>query len=113
MKNRNKLSLLAIFLLSILLSPTSWALSLSDAKGQQLVGEGTSGYLLPIKKPVSAEVKALIGTINQKRKQTYAAIAQKNNLSVKKVSAMAYRKAIKKTASGHAFQAPDGSWKTK
>ena len=113
MKNRTTLSLKLICLLSILLSPASWALSLNDAKSQQLVGEGRNGYLLPIKKPTSDEVKTLIETVNEKRKQTYAAIAQKNKLTLKKVSAMAYKKAVKKTASGHAFQAPNGSWQTK
>lgn len=95
----------------LLIAQSAFAIDLSTAKSQGLVGEISSGYLGAVKKP-SAEVKALIANVNDKRKQKYLEIATRNNLTLKKVEALAGKKAIEKSGSGSYIK--DGAgWKKK
>jgi len=87
------------------------AIDLQTAKSQGLVGEMPSGYLGVVSP--SAEVKALVQEINQKRKTAYLKIAKKNQLSLAQVAEMAGKKAISKTPSGQYIQTAAGKWERK
>ena len=102
------LSLCAVLLISV--STTVFAVDLSSAKDNGLVGETPSGYLADPAGTASAEVKALMQDINAKRKVKYAEIAAKVGKSLNIVEQLAGQKAIEKTEAGHFVQSSDGSW---
>jgi uncharacterized protein YdbL (DUF1318 family) len=89
----------------------SFAIDLQTAKNQGLVGETPSGYLDAVKAP-SAETKALINSINTKRKQKYQDIAARNKTSLQAVEQLAGKKAIEKSAPGSYIKL-GGSWQQK
>ena len=86
-----------------------FAMDLDQAKQQGLVGEQMNGYL-GIVSGASAEVKALVSDINDKRKQNYQSIAKKNSLDLGTVEKLAGQKAIERTAPGNFVQSSSGSW---
>ncbi len=97
---------LTVAALSITFS--AWAISLEQAKQQGLVGEMSNGYLgLVVSSP---EVKSLVLSVNQKRKELYLNIARKNKLTMKQVTALAGEKAIAKTRSGQLIKLASGGW---
>jgi len=106
MKVNNKLSIITL-VSAVCMSFSAWAISLDDAKNQGLVGEDSSGYLGLVVQ--NAEAKVVIDTINAKRKAQYLKLAQKNNLSLSQVEALAAAKTIEKTQSGH-FVEVNGDW---
>jgi uncharacterized protein YdbL (DUF1318 family) len=89
---------------------TASAASLEQAKAQGLVGEQANGYLGVVAASAPAEVKALVANINQKRKQEYQAIAQRNKTSLDAVEALAGKKAIELTPAGQYVRPPSGQW---
>ena len=95
----------------LLLAQPAYSIDLQAAKSQGLVGETTSGYLEAVKSP-TAEVKALIDSINSKRKQKFKDIAARNNTSLEAVEQLAGKKAIEKSAPGH-YVKVGGSWRQK
>ena len=101
----------AIFLTLVL--QTAWAIDLGTAKSQGLVGEANSGYLAAVSAPVSADVKALISSVNSKRKAKFEATARSTNTTVAQVSHRFYELAVQNTRAGHYFQDARGSWKKK
>jgi len=96
---------------TILLATAAWAMSLQTAKQQNLVGEKTSGYIGAVVN--SAEVNALVSSINAQRKQAYMSISQENQQSLKVVETLAAKKLYNKLSSGDYYQSADGSWKQK
>ena len=99
-----------VFALSMVMITSAYALSLGDAKSQGLVGETSSGYIGAVKS--TGEVKALVDSINGKRKAHYEKIATKNNISLEAVEVRAGQKAIGKTAAGH-YVNTGGGWQKK
>jgi len=95
----------------LLIAQPAFSMDLQTAKSKGLVGELSSGYLDAVTAP-SAEVKALIDEVNAKRKQKYAEIAARNNITLKDVEELAGKKAIEKSEAG-AYIKVDGSWKQK
>jgi uncharacterized protein YdbL (DUF1318 family) len=94
--------------LSLLMSLSAFALDLTQAKSQGLIGEQVNGYIGLIKE--STEAKALLDDINTKRKEAYISLAKKNNLSLQDIEALAGKKLIKKAGSGEFVQSVSGSW---
>ncbi len=94
--------------LSLFMSLSAFALDLSQAKSQGLIGEQPNGYLGLIK--ASNEAKTLINDINKKRKVAYENVASKNNLSIKDVEQLAGQKLINKAGPGEFVQSPTGTW---
>jgi hypothetical protein len=88
----------------------AFALELDEAKSGGLVGETGMGYLAAIKP--SAEVDALVESINSQRKAVYQEIATKNGISLQAVEVRAGQKAMEKTAPGEYIKTDDG-WKKK
>ena len=95
----------------LLLGQHAFAIDLQTAKSQGLVGETPSGYLEAVK-PASAETKALIQSVNAKRKQKYQDIATRNKTSLQAVEQLAGKKAIEKSAPGN-YVKLGGAWKRK
>lgn len=111
MKNKRvALPALVSLVLALLLSVPALALELGDAKAQGLVGETATGYVAAIEP--SAEVDALVQSINSKRKLHYQKIATRNNISLEAVEVRAGQKAIEKTPAGQ-FVNPGGGWQKK
>lgn len=108
--NRNlSFSFIVFFLL--VFSGYAMAIDLHTAKQRGLVGETTSGYLQAVTTP-NSEVKALIQDINQKRKQLYKEIAQRNGTTVAAVEKLAGKKAIERSKPGMYIK-PGASWQKK
>lgn len=106
-----KKSLLCIALTLACLS-NAWALSLQDAKAQNLVGEQANGYLgAPTSS--SAEVNYLITDINAKRKAEYERIANSTGTPLSTVESMAGQKAIADTLSGRYIKPSGSGWTMK
>lgn len=81
--------------------------ALSQSKSQGLVGEQPNGYLGVVQSTDHSE--AVVKLINDARRAEYARMAKQNNIAVADVEAIAGKKAIEKTASGH-FILLDGEW---
>ena len=84
-----------------------FALTLEEAKTKGLVGEKASGYLGMVGAG-SGDVQALVGDVNQKRRQAYEEIAKRNGTPVTTVEALAGEKAIQNTRSGNFVEGPGG-----
>ncbi len=84
-----------------------------SARTQGLVGEGNDGYLDFVSTP-SASVKALVESINIKRKEAYTKIALDTKVTVSCAAQRAARELISsKMVPGEKYQATDGSWQTR
>ena len=95
----------------LLMTQPAYSVDLQTAKSQGLVGETPSGYLGAVKSP-SAETKALIESINLKRKQKYQEIAARNKTSLQTIEQLAGNKAIEKSRPG-SYIKQGGSWQKK
>ena len=95
----------------LLMTQPAYAVDLQTAKSQGLVGETPSGYLGAVTSP-SAETKALIDSVNLKRKQKYQEIAASNKTSLQTVEQLAGKKAIEKSRPGSYIKL-GGSWQKK
>jgi uncharacterized protein YdbL (DUF1318 family) len=80
---------------------------LDSAKGQGLVGETSTGYLVA----VSSDQKTgeIVSVINNARRKAYAEIADKHGISLTEVETVAGQKAVGKTPQGQYIQV-DGRW---
>ena len=97
----------------LLLMQSAWAIDIRDAKEQGLVGEANTGYLAAVQSPASAEVRALVAEVNEKRKAKFAKTAEKTGTTVVQVANRFYELAVQKTAPGHYYQDSSGRWKKK
>jgi uncharacterized protein len=97
----------------LFLLQNAWAIDIHDAKDQGLVGEAKTGYLAAVASPASAEVRALIADVNQKRKEQFTETANKTGVTVEQVAFRFYELAVQKTEAGHYYQDSSGSWKKK
>jgi len=100
-----------LVLFTLILSFSSFAIELPDAKKKGLIGEQSNGLLGVVKS--SAEVQALVKKINARRLARYTQIAEKNAMTVNQVSLLAGEKTIKKTPAGQYIQNSAGQWVVK
>jgi uncharacterized protein YdbL (DUF1318 family) len=91
----------------------AWALDLQEAKAGGLVGEANTGYLAAVQGSPSAEVEALISSVNARRKSQFEQTAKKTNTTTAQVSNRFYELAVQKTKPGHYYQDRDDHWKKK
>lgn len=98
-------------MLSLLLSFSAFALGLSEAKEQGLVGEQMNGLLGVVE--ASPQAIKLVNDINAKRLVKYKQIAEKNAMTVEQVSILAGEKTIKKTPAGQYIKNASGQWVVK
>lgn len=104
----NVIKKLTCALLVSVIAFSAWAISLSDAKQQGLVGEMPNGYLGIVVD--TAEAKSLVASVNKKRKSIYMNLARKNKITMQQVTALAGKKALAKTQSGHLIKNSSGQW---
>lgn len=97
-----------IVALLLLGAAPAWALSLDEAKARGLVGEKPDGYLGVVSG--GGDVQALANDINQKRRQAYQDIANRNKTKLQDVETLAGQKAIENTKGGLMIQSPSGQW---
>jgi uncharacterized protein len=81
--------------------------ALGQVKAQGLVGEQTNGYLGLVSP--NAQAEEVIKLINDARRSEYTKLAERNSIAVSDVEALAGKKAIERTSSGH-FILLDGIW---
>lgn len=98
-------------LFTLLLSFSAFALDISEAKEQGLVGEQTDGLLGIVES--SPEVKVLVADINERRLGKYSQLAEKNGMTLEQVLLLAGEKTIKKTPAGQYIQNASGQWVVK
>jgi len=101
-----------VIALAVSIAPVALADPLDDAKTAGYVGEKRNGMLGLVDSNAPSSVKALVESVNAKRKDAYAEIAKKNGTSLVAVSALAGKKAIEKTATGNYIEGPNG-WEKK
>ena len=109
-RNLRAVALAVAAALALLIAPAAHADTLDDAKAAGYVGERIDGMLGLVKSDAPADIKALVESVNAKRKQSYASIAKKNGTTVEAVAALAGKKAIAKTAPGNFIQDASGRW---
>ena len=101
---------LGVMALCLVLVAPAFAVDLGSAKSSGLVGETSSGYIAAIQP--SAEVDALVSSINSQRKAQYQQIASKNGISLSAVEVRAGQKTIGKTPAGQ-YVNTGGGWQQK
>lgn len=103
-----------LLLLTLCLSLPVMAMSLEEAKSrlesaksEGQVGETAAGYLGVVSP--GGEVSGIVEAINKARRDEYARIAEKHDIPVSQVEAVAGKKALEKTPAGQYIQR-DGKW---
>lgn len=101
-------------LMAMMLALPAAALSLDEAKSRLdsaksagLVGEMPNGYLGVVSG--DGDASAIVEAINEARRAEYARIADKHDIPVSQVEAVAGKKALEKTPDGQYIQV-DGRW---
>ncbi|MEH6579405.1 MAG: YdbL family protein [Amphritea sp.] len=89
---------------------TAWAISLSDAKTQRIVGEQLNGYLGLVNSNASGEVKALVRDINSKRRAAYAEKARKAGVDINVIEIRIGERLQQRATSGQYIQNSNGQW---
>lgn len=84
------------------------ATELAEVKASGLVGEQIDGYLGLVTPDASAEVRALVNSINAQRQAEYQRIAAKNGVPAVDVARLTAQKVIGQAAPGHFVQTPSG-----
>ncbi len=97
-------------LLALVAAPAAYADALNDAKAKGYVGERPDGYLGVVSSNAPADAKALVDSINAKRKQHYAKIAAKEGIDTVAVAVRAGDKLRKRAQPGHYVMTEGGGW---
>lgn len=105
-----KFAVLLSVLLSLAFSSLAWAQSLDEAKAQGLVGEKVDGYIAAVVPNPSPEIQALIQSTNDGRRQAYADLARRNNITVEAVGVVSAEKLHANARRGEYIQSPSGQW---
>ncbi len=107
-----KLFTKSLLALLMVFSASVFASALTAPKSNGIIGERFDGYV-GIVKDASPKIKALVKSVNQKRKAKYKASAIKNEQALKKVEVIAGKYAIKKTKSGNFIYLKGKGWSKK
>lgn len=102
------------FVLALCLSLPALGMTLEEAKAkldqakqEGYLGEKATGYLGVVE--AGGNAAAIAEAINEARREEYRRIAEKHNLDVTKVEAVAGKKAIEKTPPGQ-YVMVEGEW---
>lgn len=104
--------ILTVFAMIVTTTMAFAAISLDSAKSQGLVGERPDG-LLGIVSTATPDVQALVNNTNTERLSKYQGVAAKNGTPLEQVQALAGKKLIENTASGHFIMNAGGGWQKK
>lgn len=100
-----------IIMFAASLSFSAWALDLSQAKQQSLVGEQLNGLVgIVVSSPA---VESIVVEVNRKRLLSYQDIAKRTGTSLSVVQSRAGQYNLERTQAGHYIQLADGSWRKK
>lgn len=99
-----------ILFFAVFISANAYALDLQQAKDQGLIGEANTGYVAAVTSNASSEVRQLVSTVNNRRKDRYKKIAVSHGLTTPEVGRLAHQKAVEKTQSGNYYQNAAGKW---
>jgi len=102
----------SIVILLMLASTSLMASELTAPKNNGIIGERFDGYVAVVKN-ASPKIKALVASVNQKRKARYQQIAKKRNQPLNQVELIAGKATIKKTAKGNFIFLKGVGWKKK
>lgn len=105
----NKLSMIVTTIL--LFSAPAFAIDLSGARSQGLVGETQAGYVARING--GAEVAELVSEVNLKRRAEYERISAENGQSIDVVAKIAAGEIINNLPQGAKYKDNKGKWATK
>lgn len=97
-------------LVTILISVAAFAMDLQQAKSAGWVGEQIDGYVGLVRGDAPPEVRQLVNSVNDQRRQHYRRIASEQGIEVRQVELLAAEKAIEKTPAGQHVQNTSGSW---
>jgi len=101
-----------VFTAFVFFATALFAADIDQAKRDGLIGERADGYLGLVVESAPADVRALVASVNNKRKEEYARIAKQNNITLEQVQALAGKKTIEKTRAGD-YILVNGGWKRK
>jgi hypothetical protein len=105
------LSGLVFIALTLISAPAVWAEELDRYKKSGQVGEQLDGYIGFVARSPSAEVKASVAEINEKRREKYTDIAKTRGIDVSQVAALAGKKLVERTPSGQYVKDGSGKWR--
>ena len=109
---QNFISRLVLTVFSVVfLSTAAFALDLTAAKTQGLVGEMSNGLIGAVNNATG--VDDLIQTVNSGRMEIYTQNAAEQKIPVNQVQAIAGKKLQSATPAGAYIQKPDGMWMQK
>ena len=109
-RNPRAVALAVAAALALLVAPAAYGDTLDDAKAAGYVGERIDGMLGLARSDAPADVKALVQSVNTKRREGYASIAKKNGTAPEAVAALAGKKLIAETRPGNYVQNAGGQW---
>jgi uncharacterized protein len=89
------------------------AQALADLKTKGLVGERPDGYLGVVAPNASADVAGTVQRLNDERRAVYQQIAQKQNLPLAQVEAVAGAKLVREAPTGTYVMDASGKWQRK
>jgi uncharacterized protein len=98
---------------TLFISGMAFAITLDEAKAQGLIGEKVDGYVAAVIANPSAEIEELIRTTNEGRRQVYADLAQRNNITIEAVGIVSAEKLREKAGRGEFVQNTSGQWEKK
>jgi uncharacterized protein YdbL (DUF1318 family) len=99
-----------LLLLALALAVPAASLELEAAKRDGLIGEKADGFVgIVVAKP-SAEVRALVDSVNAKRRASYEEIAKKNGTLLDAVAAVAGEKLTGRASPGEWVTDAQGNW---
>ena len=106
-----RLLAITLFAAGLALAGNAYALDLSQARAQGIVGEKPDGYVAAV--TPSAEADAVISEVNTRRRAEYEKISKDNGQPVSVVAKIAAGRIIGGLPAGSYYKAADGSWKKK
>jgi uncharacterized protein YdbL (DUF1318 family) len=104
---------IAAALLLVAAAPSARADEIDAAKAAGHIGERADGYLGVVSGSAPASAKALVDSVNAKRRTKYAEIAKQNGTAVEAVAALMGEKLMDRTPAGQYVMGADGRWKKK
>ena len=97
-------------LLALALPVPAASLELEAAKRDGLIGEKADGFVGIVAAKPSADVRALVDSVNAKRRARYEEIAKKNGTPLDAVAAVAGEKLVQRAAPGEWVTDAQGTW---